>query len=330
MMTSVFGWLSGISLFLLNLAWMYMQLTMGVCRSKKSLKGKTVIVTGGNAGIGLETAKGLAVRGARTILACRSKERGTAAVEKIISESGNKSVELRILNLGSFKSVREFAKEIEEEVGQVDILVNNAGIIPVEQKLSEDDLDLVLQTNHFSHFLLSHLLKECLQRSEDARIVNVSSGLQRGAKKIFYDSIKKGSVYEKVAPSYHASKLMNALFSAEIARRWADLGIKSYSLHPGVVRTEIMSKAEVWQKSKMAPVLKKIVGNAAYLVGLLYGKSVPQGAQTSLYCCLEDGLKNGDYFSDCKPGVWYMKNPDIYSPYHAKQLWDFSMGIVGL
>lgn len=333
MFLMLLGWFVGLLILLFNLAWMYKEMTMGVCKSTKSLVGKTVIVTGGNAGIGFETAKDLARRGATLILACRSKERGTAAVKKIVSETGNKKVELRILDLGSFQSVRDFAKDINHQVGQVDILVNNAGILPVEQKLSEDDLDLVLQTNHFSHFLLSHLLKEKLEKSSDPRIINVSSCLKRNIGnpdgKIDYDSIKKGAVFER-RRVYHVSKFMNALFSQQIARKWGGSGIKSYSVHPGIVRTEIMGKAEAWTKSKMPKILKFVIGHAAGIVGLLYGKSLIQGAQTTLYCCLEDGLTNGQYFADCKPGVWYLKNPNIHEPRLADQLWKFSIQIVGL
>merc|ERR1719391_36786 len=98
---------------------------MGHCKSLKKLQGKTMVITGANSGIGLETAVDLAARGARVILACRNKQRGMAAVEKVKKETGNQNVELKELDLSSFVSVKKFAQDVNTTLGKVDILVNN-------------------------------------------------------------------------------------------------------------------------------------------------------------------------------------------------------------
>lgn len=316
-----------------GLTWAWKELSMGICHSKKKLKGKTVIVTGGNGGIGFETAKDMAARDARVILACRSKERGMAAVKKIIAATGNQEVELMLLDLSSFSSVKAFAREVTDTVDKVDILVNNAGIGPqVGDKLSQDGYDNVLQTNHFSHFLLTNLLKDALMRAPSPRIVIVSSGAAKQTKPpehIDYDLIKKGSEYE-VDLTYAVSKFMNILHTQELVRRWGNEGIKAYSLHPGVVRTEIFSNIESppFYKKLSAPVQAMIRG---FLMGLaiIYGKTPEQGAQTSIYCCVEDGLVNGEFYSDCRLAPWYFRHTEMKNARMADDLWNFSLKLTG-
>jgi len=311
---------------------------MGMYTATKRMDGKTVVVTGGNGGIGYETAKDLARRGAKVVLACRSKERGSKAVKDIIKASGNKQIELMELDLSSFQSVRDFAKEASRTLEKIDILVNNAGVPPQEGiSFSKDKYDLVLQTNHFSHFLLTHLLKDLLSKSDSPRIVNVGSAAQRKIGPpsdppgtIDYATIKQNQAYQ-VEYTYGASKFMNSLFTQEIARRWGGEGFKSYSLHPGVVRTEIFNKTQMppWFV-KLNPVLQKFVLGLTVVLVFIFGKSPVQGAQTSVFCCLEDGLKNGEYYADCRLSPWYVRSPAMYNAEMAEKLWDFSNDIVKL
>merc|ERR1711872_697119 len=140
----------------LTLCFLYTQLTMGMFRTRVSLGGKVALVTGGNGGIGLETARGLAESGARVIIGCRYKEGGVAAVSDIIKTTGNKLVQFKILDLLSLESVKQFAEEINEEEAKIDILVNNAGAgkgsepkrLPLEDNLSPDGLEVTTQTSH--------------------------------------------------------------------------------------------------------------------------------------------------------------------------------------
>lgn len=165
-----FGILGGFKIYLIA--------TLGVCKSKKKLNGKTVIITGANTGIGKETAIDLAKRGAKVIIACRDLKKAAAAkgnsrkrhlegslcncenfwIDDIITESGNKNVLIRHLDLASLASVRKFATDILKSEPRLDVLVNNAGCATMEKKLTEDGLEYQMQSNHFGHFLLTNLL----------------------------------------------------------------------------------------------------------------------------------------------------------------------------
>jgi retinol dehydrogenase-11 len=136
----------------------YAKLTTGWCRSQTCLVGKTAIVTGANTGIGFETALDFAKRGARVILACRDEQRANEARDRIVEETGNENVMVRLINMSSFDSVRAFAKEINAREDRLDILVNNAGAGGIGDKQSQDGHVLLMQINYFSSFLLTHLL----------------------------------------------------------------------------------------------------------------------------------------------------------------------------
>jgi len=323
------------SLALLALLGIFCSLTLGICRSTKQLYGQTAIVTGGNAGIGYETAVDLARRGARVILACRNKTKGLAAVKRIVEATGNQSVQMMTVDLANFKSVREFAAEVNNTLDKVDILVNNAGMPPPPphgEKLSQDKYDVVLQTNHFAPFLLTNLIKDKLMRSSSPRIVNVASFASKMAddKGIEYATIKKGKDYE-VKLVYGVSKLMNIYFTNEIVRLWGPMGVQAFSLHPGVVRSEFMSKTEIPELKALPNPVQTIIWGLFVFVCLFITKSSKQGAQTSVFCCLEDQLPNGEYFADCRPAPWYMRNKSNRDTVkEGSKLWQFSEKITGL
>ena len=209
----------------------------GVCYSKATLTGKTVIITGANTGIGLETAVDMAQRGARVILACRSAERGSAALEVVKKRSKSEDVALVLLDLTSLQSVRDFAAKILKEEPRIDILINNAGVYLVPYSKTKDGFELTFQVNHLSHFLLTNLLLDRLKEAPSARIINVSSmGHQWG--KINFDDILAEKSYNKYQ-AYYQSKLANVLFSRSLAQRLKGTNVTAYSLHPGAVATEL-------------------------------------------------------------------------------------------
>ena len=147
-----------------------------MCRSQARLDGKTVITTGANTGIGLETAVDLAKRNARVIFACRSLERGETAAVEVRKRSGNDNVVFVQLDLASLDSVRKFAAKILEEEPRIDILINNAIIMALpERTLSQDGFEMQFAVNHLGHFLLTNLLLDRIKEAPSARIVNVSS-----------------------------------------------------------------------------------------------------------------------------------------------------------
>jgi len=304
---------------------------MGICSSKTRLNGKLAVVTGGNTGIGLETAKGLAARGARVIIGCRNKTKGLEAVKMIIDSTGNREVSMMQIDMADFKSVHGFVEEFNGKEERLDILVNNAGMGSNRDAqgkrtltLTGDKIELLLQTNHYGPFLLTNLLKKALAAAGNARVVNVASVMN------IYGSIDFGDILGENSydMSYSNSKLMNILFSNELARRWKDLGISSFSLHPGFVRTEIFDKKK---ENKVTPLA---------LAMWLCGKSSFQGAQTSLHCCTQPGIEglSGTYWSDCRTdglkrdrrmfSFGHSTNPQAWDADIAAKLWEESKKIV--
>ena len=154
------------------------------------LDGKTVIITGGNTGIGLETAVDLAKRNARVILACRSVERGETAAVEVRKRSGNDNAVFFQLDLASLDSVRKFAANILEEEPRIDILINNAGVINSTYRESENGYESTFAVNHLGHFLLTNLLLDRLKVAPSARIVNVGALLYKLHKEYKFDEIK--------------------------------------------------------------------------------------------------------------------------------------------
>ena len=235
-------------LLFITLLWLFKELTMGIYLGEERLDGKLVVITGANCGIGLETARELAQRGAILVIGCRSKTRGEAAVADIITTTKNSRVEMLELDLLSLTSVHKFAEEVDARPEPLHLLIKNAGMVDGEgykswavgkSHLSADGLETVTQTNHLSHFLLTNLLKEKLASAGSARVINVSSTAILDPKCRFDTNninYETDSSPAALKMNYHNSKLMNVMFSQELSRRWRDLGISSFSSHPGLVR----------------------------------------------------------------------------------------------
>ena len=210
----------------------------GVCRSKARLDGKTVIITGANTGIGLETAVDLAKRNARVILACRSVERGEKAAVEVRKRSRNDNVVFRQLDLASLESVRKFAGKILEEEPQIDILINNAGVVFPQRKLTKDGFEMHFGVNHLGHFLLTNLLLDRIKEAPSARIVNVSSGIVDIFGDIDFDNLNSERSFSQWK-AYGMSKLSNILFTRSLAKRLKDTRVTVNCLHPGAITTEL-------------------------------------------------------------------------------------------
>jgi len=307
--------------------WLWKELTMGIYRGKERLDGKLVVITGANCGIGLETARDLAKRGAKIIVGCRSRERGEAAVKEIVASSGNNNVEMVELDLLSLASVRRFAQSIASRPGPLSLLINNAGMFDGngaktwaigKSHLSDDGLEITAQCNHLSHFLLTNLLRDKLAEAGNARVINVSSFAAWHGKidlnNINYETDSSASALKW---NYHNSKLMNVMFSQELSRRWAHLGITAYSNHPGLVRTEVFRH------------IADAVQNMILAYGYLTGKDSWQGAQTSIYLALQPGLEreSGGYFADCRNWNFLLSKKQT-DPELASGLWERSAKLV--
>jgi len=290
----------------------------GKCTSTASMKGKTCIITGCNTGIGKETARDLSCRGAKVIMACRNLDLAEASAQEIRKTSIGEIV-VKKLDLADMGSIRAFAQEINTTEDRLDVLINNAGVISTREKThTADGFESTIGVNHLGHFLLTNLLLDKLRNSKPARIVNVSSGAHtRG--QIDLTDLNSATKWQP-RKAYEQSKLANVLFSRQLAKIVDKNEICVYSLHPGVVRTEIFRDIEA------------SIGVFKYLMwGLLwpFTKNPMQGAQTTIHCAVAEELEGetGLYYSDCSPKE---AAPQAQDDEMAEKLWDLSMKFVGL
>ena len=154
----IFGFVYYLTIFILSspiLLWLVKEATMGMCTCTTSMKGKTVLITGGNNGIGLETSVGLAKLGARLIIGCRSTDNVTTRIQ---SRAPGAKVDIFKLDLSSMQSVRDFAEIVKSKYDEIHVLINNAGVANVKTRKTDDGLELLMATNYFGHALLNHLL----------------------------------------------------------------------------------------------------------------------------------------------------------------------------
>ncbi|XP_054915863.1 dehydrogenase/reductase SDR family member 13-like [Poeciliopsis prolifica] len=284
------------------------------CTSKAKLHGKTVIVTGSNTGIGKTTAIELAKRGARVILACRSKQRGEAALQDVKRESGSNQVVFMQLDLASLKSVRSFAENFLKTEPRLDILINNAGLFIFGR--TEDGFGMTFGVNHLGHFLLTNLLLDRLKECGPSRVVNVSSGAHNCGTIDFdclntHKDLRTGTSFVSGQRVYADSKLCNVLFTYELAKRLKGTTVTCYSLHPGVIKTDIIRNT--------SPVFQLVVLN----ILRFFMKTPLQGSQTTLHCALHEGIEHlsGRHFSNCTVRDVLAKARD---PITAKKLWEIS------
>ncbi|XP_041447735.1 retinol dehydrogenase 13 [Drosophila obscura] len=255
--------------------------------------GKVFIVTGANTGIGKETVREIAKRGGTVYMACRDINRCERARLEIVSETNNKNIFSRVLDLSSLDSIREFAAGFKKEQDKLHVLINNAGVMRCPKALTKDGFEMQLGVNHMGHFLLTNLLLDVLKKSAPSRIVVVSSlAHTRGA--INVDDLNSEKSYSE-ADAYSQSKLANVLFTRELAKRLEGTRVTVNSLHPGVVDTELGRNWAFFQTNFVKYFLKPLIWPLL--------KTPKSGAQTSIYAALDRDLDGvtGLYFSDCKP-----------------------------
>ncbi|XP_064081209.1 retinol dehydrogenase 13-like [Macrobrachium nipponense] len=257
---------------------------------QERLDGKTVIVTGANTGIGKETAREMAKRGAKVILACRDMDKCAEARKDIAWDTQNKLVRCMKCDLASQDSIREFVQNFNAKEERLDILINNAGVMRCPKSFTEEGIELQLGTNHMGHFLLTNLLLSKIKDSAPSRIINVSSVAHMRGRINFSDLNSKKNYDEGEA--YAQSKLANILFTRELSERLAGSGVTCNAVHPGLVLTEIGRHMGI-DKSWMASLILK-----PFL--WLFLKTPRQGAQTTIYTALSSDLEgvSGKYFSN--------------------------------
>ncbi len=222
-----------------------------------SLTGKTVLVTGASSGLGLHVAIQLARLGAAVVMTARDRSRGEAALAAARARSGSGAVSLALCDLGSQADVRRLAAAWRAEHPRLDVLVNNAGSVSAGRKLTVDGLEQTFAVNHLGPFLLTNLLLDLLERSAPARVVNVASVAHRRGDLDFEDLQYERGGYA-VMKAYARSKLANVLFTSELARRMEGRGVAVNCVHPGVVATNIWSRAP-WFARPLLAVAKRFM-----------------------------------------------------------------------
>lgn len=197
---------------------------------------KTVLITGGNAGIGLAAATQIALSGAKVVLACRNQKKAADARQSILAVKTDADVHIYSLDLSSFTNIRKFSTQFMADNSSLDVLINNAGIMPSTQQYTEDGFEMQFGVNYLGHFLLTHLLMPTLKKASDARIIHLSS-IMHNLSGLNFDSFRGRKRYFVIS-AYAQSKMANLLFSYELARRLPS-SVTSNALHPGGVDSEI-------------------------------------------------------------------------------------------
>jgi NAD(P)-dependent dehydrogenase (short-subunit alcohol dehydrogenase family) len=249
------------------------------------LDGRTFLVTGANTGIGKETARALAARGARLFLACRSEPSGRRAIDEIAAQTGNRSLDLLSLDLGDLDSVRRCAEAFLTTGKPLHVLINNAGLAGA-RGMTASGFELAFGTNHVGPFLLTSLLLDRLRASAPARIVTVASRAHYDAPGIDFEAVRRSTRSRTGMLEYRVSKLANVLHAQELARLLDGSGVSTYALHPGVVASDIWRRVP-WP---IRPLMKRRM------------LSPEQGARTSLYCATSPDVagESGLYYDDCR------------------------------
>lgn len=267
---------------------------------------RVALITGANTGIGRVTARELARQGVHVFVACRSQERTQALLDEVHSVAPEARIEWLALDLASLKSVRQCAQSFLARGLPLHLLINNAGLAGAKGQ-TEDGFELAFGVNHLGHFLLTQLLLERIKSSAPARIVTVASRAHYRAKGFDWKALREPTKTTTALDEYSVSKLANVLFSAELARRLQGTGVSTYSLHPGVVATEVW-RSLPWPLDAL---LK------------LFLISPDKGAATSLHCAsaVSVASETGLYYDECRPRTPSRLAGD---PALAAQLWQNS------
>ena len=275
------------------------------------MQGKVCIVTGGNTGIGKETARGLAQRGATVVLACRDVVKAGAARDDIARSTGLRNVEVEALDLGSTASIRAFAERFKAKHARLDVLVNNAGVWTTSRGATSDGFESTFGVNHLGTFLLTQELLPLLKSSAPSRVVVLSSALHYRGKMGWDDLQYERRKYSGPA-AYSQSKLANVLFTIALARRLEGTKVTVNAVHPGVVATEL---------ARDFPRLLMKIAN-------LFMLTPEQGAACSLHVATAPELSGvtGQYFEKSRIKAAAKASLDEAA---QERLWELSERLLG-
>jgi NAD(P)-dependent dehydrogenase (short-subunit alcohol dehydrogenase family) len=276
--------------------------------------GRLAVVTGANSGIGLETARELARRGAQVVLACRSQARADEAIAEIRSDVPDAQIDFMALDLADLEQVRAFAASVHERFDRLDLLINNAGVMIPPASKTKQGFELQFGVNHIGHFALTGLLLDLLVATRDARIINVSSTAHRMGK-IHFDDLDFDARGYNASAAYGQSKLANLLFSSELAHRLKEVGagVLVASAHPGWTQTNLQQNSNIFQ-----------------FLNPFLGMQPIGGALPTLRAATAPGVEAGDYFGPSRffemwgPPTKVGRTKAAKSRADAERLWEVS------
>lgn len=283
------------------------------------MQGKTVLITGATNGIGEVAALELARAGAQVVIVSRSAQKCADTVKRIQQQTGNAAVSYIANDLSLMSGIRAAAETFRERHDRLDVLLNNAGGLFTKRQLTSEGLEMTFALNHMSYFLLTHLLLDTLKatakQTGDVRVINVSSGAHYAARRIRFDDLTREKSYNAFGV-YAESKLMNVLFTQELAHRLGGTGVSANALHPGFVRTGFGKN-------------NKGFANAIFSLIQVFALTPEQGAETSIYLASDETVRGvtGKYFTKKKPAAVNKLCQDITV---QQQLWRVSEQIAGL
>ncbi len=274
---------------------------------------KICLVTGANSGIGKETTRELAARGAAVIMVCRDREKGMAALSEITGSTGNGKLDLQIADLADMAQVRNLGERICSAYPRLDVLINNAGLQLWDRHVTPDGYEMTFAVNHLAPFLLTHLLLEPLKAAGTARVINVASGLHKFGRMNFDDLMFTGRYSSLKA--YGTSKLAIIMFTYELARRLAGAGITANAVMPGVARTRFTRDYQ------------GLMGFGTRLIRV-FMISAQRGAQTPVYLATSPEVEGvtGEYFEKLKA---IKSSAASYDSAVARRLWQVSAELTG-
>lgn len=289
--------------------------------------GRLVVVTGANSGIGQVTAEALARRGAHVVLACRSPQRGQAALDRLLAQAPGAHAEVRLLNLADLASIRAFADGWDHD--RLDLLVNNAGVAMVPFARTADGFESQFGINHLGTFALTGLMLPHLLASPDPRVVTVSSEGQRFAR-FDPDNLNAERRYRTMF-AYLQSKRANLYFATELQRRAdaAGLRLRSMAVAPGLTRTNVLTGGANGNRGRLYGALTRLLLRVAF-------RPTPEGAKTSLYAATVPDLPGGAYV--VPDGALQLRGEPVLRTRErairdtitARRLWELSEKITGV
>ncbi|AXI46290.1 short-chain dehydrogenase [Sulfitobacter sp. SK012] len=283
-----------------------------------SQKGKTILITGGNSGIGYYSALALAKAGAHVVIAGRNPSKIDQAIKSIEAEGVDGSLKAGIVDLASLESVRQYAAQFVVDHSKLDILINNAGVMMPPEGKTEEGFESQFGVNYLSHFALTGLLFDRLQSTTGSRVVTLSSIAHRGAQ-IDFDNLRLEKPYDQKR-EYYQSKLANLLFALEFGRRIdaIEASVLSVACHPGFTKTEL-------QRHVDPAILEKMTFMDAW-----------QGSLPTLVAATGHNVIQGDYFGPDGPGelggfpAIGEIDASAMDTHVANRLWDVGQDVTGV